>query len=184
MRFSIVAIIFSLLLSGCSQIPVTQDYDSRQSLKWFATVQWLPESMQTENGMATLQQQEPFVAKRIERAIRNHVIERDALFVSQNPEAYISYQYQVTENRTVEPSTTIHFGWGYRHIGIGSHIPMDHREVVTRQARWLIDIFDVAGKPIWRGESVRAVDGERTVEELEQEAQQVVDAILAQYPPN
>ncbi len=170
-------------LSGCSSIPVSQDYQATSALKNYATYQWLPVEMQTAPTSASLKKTHPFIAVRFEKAIQENLHNRRALFVRQAPEAYVTYQYSVTQIQTVAPSSTIGFGFGSRNIGFGTHFPMDYSTEVYEEAKWRIDIHNAAGELIWRGESVGAVEKLASPQEAEKSTQAIVDAILSQYPP-
>lgn len=182
--FSIVVLTLVLAsLSGCSGIPVSQDYQATPALKNYATYQWLPVNMQTEPTSDSLKKTHPFIAQRIEKAIQENLHNRRAIFVRQAPEAYVTYHYSVTQIQTVTPSSTIGFGFGSRHLGFGSHFPMDYSTEIYEEAKWGIDIHNAAGELIWRGESVGAVENFASPQEAEKRTQAIVDAILSQYPP-
>ena len=172
-----------LLLSGCSRIYVSQDYDVSTPLKVHATYQWLPSSMQKQPSIDEVSATYPFVAKRIQKAILNHLIPRASVFVKKAPEAYISYHYSVIENRRMEPSTTVGFGWQSRHFGFWNAFPVNYTEVVTREASWTIDVHSTTGELIWRGQSTGAEPVFETAQETLKHTQTIIDAILNQYPP-
>lgn len=170
-------------LSGCSSIPVSQDYQATSTLKNYATYQWLPVEMQTAPTTASLKKAHPFIALRFEKAIQENLHNRKAIFVRQAPEAYVTYHYSVTQIQTVAPSSTIGFGWHTRSLGLGTRFPMDYTTEVYEEAKWGIDIHNAAGELIWRGESVGAVENFASPQEAEKRTQAIVDAILSQYPP-
>jgi uncharacterized protein YceK len=170
-------------LSGCSSIPVSQDYQAKSVLKNYATYQWLPVEMQTAPTTASLKKAHPFITQRFEKAIQENLLNRGAIFVRQAPEAYVTYHYSVTQIQTVAPSSTIGFGWHTRSIGLGTRFPMDYTTEVYEEAKWRIDILNTVGELIWRGESVKSVDNFASPQEAEKNTQAVVDAILSQYPP-
>ncbi|MDA3807710.1 MAG: DUF4136 domain-containing protein [Thiomicrorhabdus sp.] len=170
-------------LSGCSSIPVSQDYQATSALKNYATYQWLPIEKQTVPTTASLKKSHPFITLRIEKAIQENLHNRRAIFVRQAPEAYVNYHYSVTKTQTVAPSSTIGFGLGSRNIGFGTRFPMDYSTEIHEEAKWGIDIHNAAGELIWRGESVGAVEEFASPQAAEKNTQAIVDAILSQYPP-
>ncbi len=183
---SLSIVMFSLVLaslSGCSGIPVTQDYQATSALKNYATYQWLPVEMQTAPTTTSLQKTHPFIAQRFEKAIQENLHNRRAIFVRQAPEAYVTYHYTVKQIQTVVPSSTIGFGWHTRTLGVGTRFPMDYATEVYEEAKWGIDIHNAAGELIWRGESVRALENFASPQAAEKSTQAIVDAILSQYPP-
>lgn len=170
-------------LSGCSSIPVSQDYQATSVLKNYATYQWLPVEMQSAPTTANLQKTHPFIALRFEKAIQENLHNRRALFVRQAPEAYVTYHYSVMQTQTVVPSSSIGLGFGSRNLGFGTHFPMDYTTEVYEEAKWGIDIHNAAGELIWRGESVGPVVKFSSPQAAEKSTQAIVDAILSQYPP-
>lgn len=172
-----------LLLSACSSIPVTQDYSSQTTLTNHATYQWLPPRMQKQPGAEALKQQHPFIAQRIEKAIVNNLLQRNALIVRHKPDAYISYNYSVTQSQVTRPSSNIWFGFQSRHIGLGSEYPLDYTTETYEEAKWTIDIYNQTGDLIWRGSAQRPVEKFSSPIEADNYTQQTIDAILKQYPP-
>lgn len=179
----LMAVLF--LLTGCSRLYVSQDYDASVPLKLHSTYQWLPVSMEQDFTDSVFKQSHPFIAKRFEKAIQSHLIQRGSVFVSKSPEAYISYYYSVSETRSLEPRTSIGFFGQSRHFGLWSRFPVEYSEVVNRMATWTIDIYNRAGKLIWRGQTNTAVqDATNNMQETLEHTQKVVDSILSQYPPS
>ncbi len=170
-------------LSGCSTIPVSQDYQTTTALKNYATYQWLPVAKQSVPSTASLKKAHPFIASRLEKAIQANLHNRRAIFVRQAPQAYVTYHYSVKQIQTVVPSTTIGFGWHTRSLGLGTRFPLDYTTEVYEEAKWGIDIHNAEGELIWRGESARVVENFASPQEAEKSTQAIVDAILKQYPP-
>lgn len=180
-KIAIIGVLTSLL-SACNSIPVTQDYSNRSALVNHQTYQWLPASMQSQPTAQQLKKEQPFVAQRIEKAIMNNLHSRGALMVREAPQAYVSYHYSVNETKVVTPSTTIGFGWHSRNIGFGSRFPMDYDTETYRDVKWAVDIYNNQGQLIWRGESTRALQRFNDPKEAQAYTQNVIDAIMQQYP--
>ena len=137
----LITMIFSLLLTGCSTLSVSQDYDVSSSLTIQGIYQWLPASLQTGSSAAQVKQAHPFIAKRIEKAIQNHLIQRDALFVRKAPQAYISYDYSVIQTQSHMPTMRFGFGWhSRRHFDMWGMYPMNYTELTYEEALWEVDI--------------------------------------------
>ena len=175
--------VFLMFMTGCSSIKVSQDYSAVTPLKNYATYQWLPSNTTDLDSIAAVKERFPFPAQRMEKSFLNHLIHRDAIFVNRSAEAFISYNYELIESRSMEPSTMVSFGWGSRHFGFRNQMPLDYREVVTQEVIWTIDIYNANQKLIWRGQSRELVDSTQSVAESEKHTQMVVDKILNQYPP-
>lgn len=173
-----------ILLSGCSRVYVSQDYDASVPLKLHSTYQWLPMTMGQHFEDDAFKQSYPFIAKRFEKAIQNHLIQRGSVFVSKSPEAYISYHYLVSETRSLEPRTSFGFFGHSRHFGLWSRFPVEYYEVVTEMATWRIGIYNKAGELVWQGQTNTAVQAvTNNMQETLENTQKIVDSILLQYPP-
>jgi len=171
------------LLTACSGIPVTQDFTDRSDLTNYQTYQWLPASMQSEPKAQQLKTQKPFIAQRIETAILNNLHKRGALIDRDQAQAYISYHYSMSKTQVVTPSSSVGFGWFGRNVGIGTRVPLGYDTDTYYDVKWQVDIYNPNGKLIWTGESIRPLKEFKNPEEAQAYTQEVIDAIMAQYPP-
>ena len=178
-----IAVITSLL-TACSGIPVTQDYTDRSALTNYQTYQWLPASMQIAGNAQQLKSKEPFIAQRIEKAIINNLHKRGALIDRDQPQAYISYNYSVSKTQVVTPSSSVGFGWYGRNIGLGTRVPLGYDTDTYYDVKWEVGIYNTHGQLIWRGETVRPQENFDTPEQAQAYTQEVIDAIMNQYPPS
>lgn len=174
----------AILLSGCSSTPVTQDYSTKTPLVNYQTYQWLPANKSKLLGSSShIKANQPFVAKRIEQAILNNLHKRGALIVRQQPQAYIDYGYSITRTEVLEPSTTVGLGWGSRHFGFRGMFPVDYETQVYEDVTWRVDIYNANQELVWRGQTVKPLQSFSNPQQAEVYTQQVIDAILNQYPP-
>ncbi len=174
----VLPILFAIGLSACSSNPVIQDYSSQTTFSNYQTYQWLPEGPSTR-----IQTIQPFEAKRIEQAIINSLHKKGALIVRDQPQAYISYNYQIHRTETLEPSTSVGVGFGSRHFGFGGMFPVDYETRIYEDAIWTINIYDNEKHLIWQGRTSRPLETFASPQESEAYTQQVIDAILDQFPP-
>ncbi|GAB6071424.1 DUF4136 domain-containing protein [Thiomicrorhabdus hydrogeniphila] len=181
-QLSFAGILLSIL-TACSGIPVSQDFTDRNDLTNYQTYQWLPANMQSEPKAQQLKTQKPFIAQRIETAILNNLHKRGALIDRNQAQAYISYHYSISKTQVVTPSTSVGFGWFGRNVGIGTRVPLGYDTDIYYDVKWQVDIYNANGKLIWTGESIRPLKEFETPEEAQTYTQEVIDAIMAQYPP-
>ncbi|MBN2866344.1 MAG: DUF4136 domain-containing protein [Thiotrichales bacterium] len=171
-------------LSGCSTIPVNQDYDTSANFSAIKKVQWLPVQQQTEPTAYEFQKQNPLIAKRIQNAIQNSLASRGVALVNDQADAFVTYRFSVDSKlRTDNFRTSIGFGFGSfsRHGGLMLNTAPDLYEV--EEGKLVIDILDMRGNLIWRGISPSLLKEQSTPAETTQLVNAVVDKILSQYPP-
>lgn len=179
--FGLIAV--TALLGACSSIPVSQDYSANSRLVNHSTYQWLPNSLSQTSNAQDLKRMQPFIAQRIEKAIMNNLHARGAMLVRYSPQAYISYGYRIQRTQSLEPSTTIGFGFGSGNVGFGTSIPIDYETQIYEDAIWTVDIYDSKRQLVWRGEAKKPVQSFSKPADAQRHTQQVIDAIMKQYPP-
>lgn len=179
-KIKLLMVWFALLvLSGCTSNPVIQDYASQTQFSNYQTYQWLTSSESTHK---TLQRQ-PFIKQRIEQAIIKNLTQRGALIVRQQPQAYISYGYEIFRTETLEPRTTLGLGWGYRHFGFRTAFPLDYETQVYEEVEWSVNIYDANKKLIWQGKTLKPLKSFKNPLEAEAYTQEIINAILNSFPP-
>lgn len=166
-------------LAACSSNPVVQDYSSQTQFSEYQTYQWLPPHSKNSSALKN----QPFIGQRIEQAIIKNLTQRGALMVRQQPQAFISYGYQVSRTESIEPRTTLGLGWGFRHFGFRTAFPIDYETQVYEDAEWSVNIYDQNKSLIWQGKTNRSVQQFSSPKEAEAYTQEVIDQILAQFPP-
>jgi len=181
-KLTFIALLVSFL-TACSGIPVNQDYTDRSALINFQTYQWLPANMQMANNSQEVKSKEPFIAQRIEKAIINNLHKRGAFIDRDQPQAYISYHYSVNKTQVVTPTTSIGFGWYGRNIGLGTRVPLGYDTDTYYDVKWEVGIYNLNGQLIWRGETERPQQIFDNPEQAKTYTQEVIDAIMNQYPP-
>lgn len=171
-----------LALTGCSNIPINQDYDPNTDFSQIKRLQWLAQNQQIAPKASDYQKQQPLMAKRIERAIQNALINQGVLLVTQEADAFITYHVTVENALYTEPVTT-HFSLGSfgRHGGIMFQTSPDIYQY--KQGKLVIDILDLKGDLLWRGISPSLLTEQTTPEITSQKVNAVVEKILSQFPP-
>jgi hypothetical protein len=174
MRFGWV---LALALFACSSVQVKSDWDPEADFAGLHTWAW-QSSTPVATGNARLDN--PLLHSRIQTAIRTALAARG---YRQIPEGKPDFEvaYHVAIDRKLD-AQTIYTGYGpYRGWGMaGAHTVVDEYEVGTL----MIDMVSPATKAvIWRGTAQSRLQDLRTPEEREQRAQDVVDQVLAKFPP-
>ncbi|MEA3405862.1 MAG: DUF4136 domain-containing protein [Pseudomonadota bacterium] len=180
-----VAILGLLLIfgvTGCSTIPVNQDYDSSANFSGIKSMQWLPTAQQTEPKASEFVKQQPLIAKRIQSAITLSLSAKGIELVDQSADAYITYHVSVQSKLRSEPFTTS-FGFGTfgRRGGIVFHSAPELYEY--DEGKLVIDILNLQGEVIWRGISTSLLTEQSSPQQTTELVNQVVNKVLQQYPP-
>ncbi|MDG4812173.1 DUF4136 domain-containing protein [Hydrogenovibrio sp. 3SP14C1] len=172
------------LLSGCSGIQVSQDYDDKANFGSIKTLQWVPNDKQIDPKASDFAEKNPLIAKRVENAITNEMQAKDYKFVTQNPDAFITYHIGTKSKIRSQPvSTSIGFGTfgGGSFGGIGFQTSPDVEQY--EEGRLVVDILDTNQKLLWRGTSTTYLEDHLSSEETTELVNKVVKKLLAQYPP-
>lgn len=180
---SLFALLLSLLISGCTTVPVNQDYDSTADFSAIRSVEWLPASMQVIPKASEFERQQPLIAKRIQKAIQQSLSRKGIALLPEKADAYVTYHVVVKSSLRAEPVTTS-FGIGTfgRHGGVLFHTVPEVYEYEERTL--LIDILNRQGNVLWRGSSPTFLTQQSTPQKTTELVNAVVRKILAQYPPD
>ncbi len=171
------AAFLALALLACSSVQVKSDWDPEANFAGLRTWAW---QSSTPISTGDVRLDDPLVHKRIQAAIRTAL---DARGYRQAMEGKPDFEvtYHVAISRKLD-AQTIYTGYGpYRGWGMGgTRTVVDEYEVGTL----LIDVVSPATKAvIWRGTAQSRLQDLRTPEEREKRAQEVVDEVLAKFPP-
>jgi len=181
---AIISFFLVMGLTGCSSIPVNQDYDASANFGAIKKVQWLPVQQQTEPTAQAFEKQNPLIAKRIRNAIQSSLAAKGIALVNDQADAFVSYRFSVESKlRTDNVRTSIGFGFGHfsRHGGLMFNTAPDLYEY--DEGKLVIDILDMRGNLIWRGISPSLLEEQSTPAETTQLVNDVVAKVLSQYPP-
>ena len=169
--------VLALALAACSSVQVKSDWDPEASFADLHTWAW-QSSTPVLTGDARLD--DPLVHKRIQAAIRTALDGRGyRQLLEGKPDFEVAYHVAI--NRKLD-AQTIYTGYGpYRGWGMGgTRTIVDEYEVGTL----MIDVVSPVTKAvIWRGTAQSRLQDLRTPEEREKRAQEVVDQVLARFPP-
>ena len=179
---TLIALAFIAIISGCTTIPVNQDYDSSANFAAIKKVQWLPVQQQTKPTAHEFQKQNPLIAKRIQNAIQSSLSSKGVALVNDQADAFVTYHFSVDTKLRSDPfRTSFGFGTFGRHGGILFNTAPDIYEY--EEGKLVIDILDMHGNLIWRGISPSLLKEQSTPTATTNLVNAVVAKVLSQYPP-
>ena len=171
-----------LLLSACNSVPVQKDYNPKYDFKAVTALSWLPSSDTQARKMNGFEKSEPLTAQRIRSSIANHLTSKNIRLSPNQTQGYISYSVTARKVMQADPlDVRIGFGHYSRFGGMMFETPPNYIEtsIYTLQ----IDIHRPNSEVIWRG----SLDTERLRGANPAESQQIIDemvnAILSEFPP-
>ena len=179
----LIFIVLLVLLWGCSSIRVSQDYDLSGQFLSLETYAW-----QTDHQpqIGDIRVDNTLLDARIRSAVDRSLAEKGYRKVGGDvADFHVAYTYQIG-SKIESDNVTFGFGFGGggggRYGGIGIDSAGRVREY--DEGLLVIDLLDVStGELLWRGNGTSRVDQHPKPEEAEKRIRQVVEKILAQFPP-
>lgn len=178
----IVAVV--AVAAGCSSITVRTDYDRDADFTLYRTFGWLPQPTSSISGSAAqAQARNDLMDKRILSAVNNQLVNRGLQIDTTSPDLLLAYhtgvqdKVEVTDWGYSYPSYGAWgggYGYGGRNIDVYSY----------QEGTFILDFID--GKThrlVWRGTATGVLDTNPNPEKSEKNINQVVEKLLAQYPP-
>lgn len=169
------------LLTGCSAVQVSQDYDAGADFMGLRTYDWRAET--TPEGELLIERN-PLLHKRFYQTI-DRVLQQKGYVLSDSPDFLVGYDFSVTIRMESDPfSTRFGFGVGsyYRYGGIGFNAAPDIRQYDLGVL--VINIYSTNPENlVWRGKGTERIPSHSTPENLTDMVNRMVEAILKQFPP-
>lgn len=176
--------LFSLsILTGCSTLEVSQDYEPGTDFNQIKSVQWLPEAQQIEPKANDFAKRNPLIAKRIDHALTETLKTKGIDLLEKDADGYITYHVS-TNNKIRSRPVTTSVGIG-AYSGFGGSIGIQSSPDVEQytEGRLLVDILDKKGTLLWRGAATDYVEEHSTPEESTQSINTAIQKMMDQYPP-
>ncbi len=170
-----------VVVAGCSSIQVSQDYDTKMHFPKLDTYAWKSPAKKTHDD---IRENNPLLHKRFYENI-DRVLMGKGYTRKNNPDFLIDYEYSIKTKIHSEPYTT-GFGFGigprYRYSGIGiSTAPNIDQYDIGMLA---INVYDAESEMLlWRGMGSEELSSHPTPEQTSEMVMRLVEAILAQFPP-
>lgn len=170
-----------VLLSACSDVKVSQDYEQGYNFAGLKTFAWKPEG---EHGYGL--EDNVFVDKRIRTAIETQLKAKGyELLDSMNPDFFVSYDVTV-QQKVTSSGTTGSISLGRSSYGRYGSVGMSTGSQVRAydEGTLLIDFIQpVEDKLIWRGISTQSVDKHSDPDKSTVIINETVEKMLQQFPP-
>jgi len=168
----LASVLFGILvLSACSGITTSTDYDKAANFSRYKTYAW-KDVHQTQNAL---------VENRIKNGVDAALASKGLRKVDSDPDLWVVEHTHFSKQVQID---TYNSGWGYgwrwgRGMGMStstvSQIPV---------GTLVVDLVDAREKQlVWRGTASKALDQSSTPDEREKVTNQVTQKLFAGYPP-
>ncbi len=181
-RWTVFGLCLLLLLAGCAQVQVSQDYMQGYDFSRYHSYSW---KKNAQAGSNDYQVNNPLMQERFRRAIDATLSGRGYVQAAVADFA-ISYDYSVQTRLDYEPlRPSVGIGYGryydYGFWGVDTNYGIYQYDVGVL----VIDIFDSkTGEAVWRGTGSQLATTFSTPEEATTYVQRMVADVLAQFPPD
>jgi hypothetical protein len=177
-----IVVIVAGVVTGCSGITVSQDYDKETDFSALKTYSW---KMDPDAKQEDQPEMSPLVATRVRNAIEKELGARGISLDETAPDFLIDYNLKVESKiSSSNVGTTIGFGTGgYGHIGgvVISTAP-DIRQY--DEGTLFIDFYTADDvRLVWRGISSQVIDKHDKPDRVTEQINLNVQKILEQFPP-
>lgn len=176
---ALLAIGAAFLLTACSGISTTVDYDPAVDFTQYSTYAWLD----TEGDDV-----DAITDGRVRSSIDGGLAARGFSKAASNPDLALGYQVTSAERRsynTVNTGWGGGYGWGgYGWGGYGGMGMSTTTENVWQEGSLIVGLFDVGTKNlVWTGTASAAIDPGRSPEQRQQVIDDAVEKMLKDFPP-
>jgi hypothetical protein len=175
----IIATVLVAFFFACAGTRVTDDYDVNVDFSSYATFAWLPQP-QGMSGDARVDN--PLIAERVRNAIDRTLTSKGYRPASETPPDFLVGYFlsleQKIDIRTIDRyyGAGRYRGWGT--VGYETHVTQ------YEEGTLVIDVVDgKAERLVWRGSGSRRISRSPTPQKTTQRVNEVVEAILARFPP-
>lgn len=174
-------LIFTIILSSCSSVQVSQDFDNSYTFTNAKTYNW---NKDIQNSTEDLLQKDDLLAQRVYKAIDTN-LQLQGYVLSDTPDFLLSCSYTVTsrlQTDSVQPTIGVGYGRYGRYGGVG----VQSGTSVRQYDRGMLNInihSAVDNKLIWKGTGTREVFTHSKPDQITKAVNEMVQSILSQFPP-
>lgn len=184
MNFLKAIAVFGLIsLVGCSTLSVSSDYDPNVDFTKYKTYAWFTGEMPADDALT----KNPLVKKRIVSAVDLYMGNNGYSLVDASKADFVIIMHAGTkEKMQINNYGYGGYGYGMYGRGWGPGYGMNQTDVsYYDEATLVIDFADSQKKElVWRGSGTGVLRNPSTQEEMQQNANEAVAKILAQFPPS
>ena len=164
----------ALLVSACSGISTSTDYDPAVNFSAFSTYDWIDSEGEVDN----------LTSSRVRQSVDAALTAKGFTQSTSNPDLAVSYQITSAERRSFN---TVNTGWGggYRHGGWGMSMGTSTTtENVWQEGSLILGIFDTGTKNlVWTGTATTDIDQSRSPQERQELIDSAVGKMMGDFPP-
>jgi hypothetical protein len=180
-RFFYVVLI-SLLLWSCAGNKASVDYDTTVDFNTYKTYAWSDKADEATNKSKA---ESPLVHKRVRESIEEN-LQAKGLQSVDAAQADLLVTYHLSVAVTGHTSSSVSFGVGsfgsHSSVGLSVGVPVGGRTI--EEGTLVIDMIDAKKNSIvWQGAASRQLSRSPTPEKTKAAVDEVVNDILASYPP-
>jgi len=175
--YAAIAACFAFI--GCSQYDINYDYDVDSNFSAYHTYAWMAaKTTDAPTSASVAMQQNSLLDKRIRDAVDAAMTTKGFTVNVDNPDVVVMYHTGMQDKVDVTD-------WGYSYAGsywgwAGQDIDVYN----YTQGTLLVDLVDTKKKElVWRGSASGVVDPTNSPEKIQQNIDNVVTQMFANYPP-
>ncbi len=165
----IASLAAALLVSSCSAVSTSFDYDVGADFARLQTYAWVP----VEHDEETISE---LVLKRVESSVHDVLTAKGYRRVADDPDFFIHTHVSRRERtRVTEHGPRYDYrGWAGYDVEVYSY----------EEGTLILDVEDAATDAlIWRGTARRAINTSWTPEQITERVREAVETVLAEFPP-
>jgi hypothetical protein len=169
--------ITALVVSGCSSVNTSFDYDNHADFSKLQTFAWMPREANTSGDVQQAQADNSLFDNRLKNAVNGNLEAKGYSINTTDPDFVILYHIGIQDKVNVT-------NWGYTYGPYWG--PWGESVDVTQytEGTLILDFIDYSTKNIiWRGTAQKALSGNVKPEDADKNVQKVVDQLLAKFPP-
>jgi len=174
MKKIFLILIAAALLTGCSSIKVSSDYDREATFTTYKTYAFTKEAAELPI--------DDINKRRIMDAVSTELAAK-GFSKSDQPDVWIDLKLKAEQKQSATSSSTPYgAGYGYRWGGGFSTTTINIENYV--EGTLFVDMIDVSKKQlVWQGRATKTIDPDSKTKDREYAITQAVKQIFTQYPP-
>ena len=173
------------LLTGCSSLDVSTDFDPNNDFGVYKTYAWYTGEMPADDALSA----NPLIQKRVMNSVNKELQAKGFELTEGNPD-FVVIIHAGTKERMQVTNTGYGYGgygWGRYGYGWGGYGgPVDTQVSYYDEATLVVDIADFDKKElVWRGTGTGVLSKkQRTQQESQEIADEVIMKIMKDFPPS
>lgn len=179
---AIILVLTIILLSSCSSIMVSYDFDTSTSFDAYSS---FSVNSNPPKNLSDPRAENELISKRFENTITDNLTAKGLRKTDKKSDLIISYTFSIRPKiDLLNLYTQVGFSYGsyFRHGGMGANTCTDISEF--DQGILIVDMHDAqTNSLVWRGTGTDLIPIHMTPEEVTEQVELIVSKVLDQYPP-